>query len=108
VSPGAAIAAEFPGLYAGAIDISPPSGWVQIVRELSREIAEKWPDVRVHQVKVKFGGLRCYVSAAPAACHDAIWAAEARCERTCERCGSEPAKLCGGGWARTLCDGCEP
>ena len=104
--PGDALKAEFPALFADAFDVSPPPGWLALVRALSGEIAERWPDVVVHQVKEKFGGLRFYVGNAPQECHAAISVAEATSRRTCQRCGAESAEIRGGGWLRTLCGEC--
>ena len=40
--------------------ISTPTEWFPILVELDRSIAKLYPEYVVHQVKVKFGGLRYY------------------------------------------------
>ena len=61
--------------------------------------------VEIHQIKEKFGGLRFYVGPASDSLLNAIEDAESLSFTICEDCG-EPGKTRGGGWIRTLCDGC--
>lgn len=67
-------------------------GWFKIVKELSEKIdALNAPDLVVHQVKEKFGGLRFYFHTSDAAKYDEIEQlvsrAEAESIKTCENCG---------------------
>lgn len=87
------------------------AGWVDIIERLSNKLealifAEREQSrYRALQVKEKFGRLRFYMTTQTAEMLDAIAAAEAESERTCEHCG-EPGKLRSLGWVRTLCDRC--
>lgn len=104
---------RFPAMFSECFDFSPPAGWRGIVERLCEKLAER-PNLRVSQVKEKFGGLRVYLHAA----HDlpegepTDWAnefvrdAEKEASTTCEQCGATGAKLRGRGWVSTLCDGC--
>jgi hypothetical protein len=71
-------------------------GWYDIIRELDAELAALYPDYVVHQVKEKFGGLRYYIGTVPKdvfdAMYEAIGAAEAKADVTCDVCG-EPGKI---------------
>lgn len=57
------------------------------------------------QVKEKFGGLRFYADNADDFVRGLIAMAETMSYATCELCGNSGSKR-GGGWIRTLCDGC--
>jgi len=98
-------------------------GWFNIVDSLSNTISELMKNhpakkhltpeefgqkvqVRVAQVKEKFGCLRYYVDNPNPEVSAAIFMAERLSSRTCETCGS-PGKLMNGRWVRTLCEGCE-
>lgn len=62
--------------------------------------------VRVAQVKEKFGSLRFYVdNGSPEVCA-AITMAEMMSSRTCEYCGNSGMRR-GGGWVKVRCDACE-
>ena len=78
-------------------------GWHALIDRLYDAKPE---DVRVTDVKEKFGGLRFYVGAAPEEYDDLIIEAEEESYTICERCG-KPGELRPGGWIYTLCDDCE-
>lgn len=87
-------------------------GWRGILETLHGELLAVCPDYQVSQVKEKFGGLRVYLNAVVVddsaqfnAVHALVRLAEERSYRTCEWCG-EPGEERGGGWIKTLCDGC--
>lgn len=92
------------------IDNAPvvPLGWEAIVDTLRRDLAELDPELRVEQVKQKFGGLRVYVAAGDpsvaAAVRDRIAEAESASSRTCEVCGRPGRLRTDRPWAATLCD----
>ena len=92
------------------IDTEPvvPLGWEAIVDALRRDLAELDPELRVEQVKQKFGGLRVYVAAGDpavaAAVRERITEAESASERTCEQCGRPGRLRTDRPWATTLCD----
>ena len=79
-------------------------GWFDLIKELSEKLEPM--GVVAMQVKEKFGGLRFYVNHATDAAWDLIEEAEAKSETICEECGGQPAKPCGGGWVKTLCEPC--
>ena len=60
----------------------------------------------VLQVKEKFGTLRFYTNWTDSEIDKLIGEAEAKSAKTCEFCGKD-GKRRGGGWVRTLCDGCD-
>ncbi len=78
-------------------------GWRPMVLELI-ELCKKH-DVRIYQIKEKFGGLRFYSSVAPGGLEQLIWAAEHISFHICEDCGSS-GKQRSTSWIRTLCDEC--
>lgn len=89
-------------------------GWRVILSDLLAEIAavigdpDAHPDFKISQIKEKYGELRFYIRAVPAAQADAIDAAvlraEARSRLTCETCGA-PGELraTGSGCLYTAC-----
>jgi len=83
-------------------------GWFDIIRELDRQVAERYPDYVVDQVKEKFGGLRYYIGNVPNDVNDEIYGfiaeAEAKASKTCDVCGKE-GELGKTGWLlATRCD----
>ena len=75
-------------------------------KHLTREEFEETVQVRVAQVKEKFGTLRFYVDNSNKEVSAAIQLAESMSSRTCESCGS-PGRPRRGGWVKTRCDSCE-
>jgi hypothetical protein len=78
-------------------------GWAELIERCFNACYEH--NVRVAQVKEKFGGLRFYVDAAPMEVYDVIDECERLSYEICEKCG-KPGKPRGGGWVLTLCDEC--
>lgn len=84
-------------------------GWVPIVDELQAAILEIDPDVKVEQVKEKFGGLRYYYftdSDREPEIEELVRAAEVKAAKTCEVCGADAPDgpdTWGQGWLNTLC-----
>jgi len=81
-------------------------GWFSILYNLSEklEAMDGVSDVRVVQIKEKFGGLRFYLSSETAEMSDAIDKAETASYYSCELCGG-PGKLRHDlGWVTTLCE----
>lgn len=78
-------------------------GWHKIIERLYKLCDAG--DIRVLQVKEKFGGLRFYVGEAPNFVHDAIEEAEKESERTCYICGS-PGTITSSamGWLECTCN----
>lgn len=88
-------------------------GWISLVRELTKQIAELTPHVYYGQVKTKFAGLRAYLSADPEAtpeqmekCHEFVTLAEGKAAKTCEICGEPGTTLLHGGWYVVECRTC--
>ena len=75
-------------------------------KHLTKEEFEETVQVRVSQVKEKFGTLRFYIDNGSVEVYAAIAMAEAMSARTCERCGN-PGQPRRGGWVKTLCDACD-
>ena len=88
-------------------------GWWPIIKSLSANIQhyldwknkteEVVPQVRVRQVKEKFGGLRFYYDGGDEHVSGMVRMAEAWADASCEQCGAPGARR-HGGWMRTLCD----
>lgn len=75
-------------------------------KHLTPEEFEDTVQVRVAQVKEKFGSLRFYVDNDNKEIRGAITMAELMSGRTCESCGA-PGTRRGGGWVKVRCDACE-
>lgn len=82
-------------------------GWVPIVDELHAAVLAIDPDVRVDQVKEKFGGLRYYYTSDSERGNEIealVDAAERKAAETCEVCGDPgTTDTFGSGWLNTLC-----
>ena len=99
---------EFTDMYSQNFDFSIGVGWLPLVYNLSKAINEIEPEVRVLQVKEKFGGLRFYIDGyKDDKVYQLIKKAESESYITCEDCGSkENVSLGGKWWVKTLCDKC--
>lgn len=75
-------------------------------KHLRRAEFDETIQVRVAQVKEKFGSLRFYVDNGSKEVYAAISMAEMMSSRTCETCGS-PGTRRSGGWVKVRCDSCE-
>lgn len=105
---------NYPKIFAepyGGFCIGP--GWWPLVEALCNGIqhyldwanreGEVVPQVVVHQIKEKFGGLRFYYEGGDDRIRGMVQMAEIVAEQTCEECGA-PGKERGGSWVKTLCD----
>lgn len=97
------ILADYPKLYEECYDFSPSVGWLSLIREMSERLKDT--NVKVVQVKSKFGGLRYYVNGTTSENYLIITKAETASYHICEDCG-EPGTTRPGGWVMTLCDSC--
>ena len=79
-------------------------GWDKIIEPLVDRAAEE--NVKVHQIKEKFGGLRFYTAPCSPELNKMIDEAEEESFKTCESCGA-PGEPRSGSWIKTLCDDCE-
>jgi len=107
---------EYPDLFDGKdIGLWVDEGWQPIVFALCRQI-DAWVkfvnhkpqkrqpiDVKIGQIKEKFGGLRFYYDGGDEYISGMVAMAEVWASRTCEVCG-DPGKSRSGGWIKTLCD----
>ena len=87
-------------------------GWWPILEALCGNIQShlNWkfrkdpvPQVVVHQIKEKFGGLRFYYEGGDETIRGMVTMAESWAAHSCEECGA-PGKSRDGGWVKTLCD----
>lgn len=87
-------------------------GWFDILDELCKKITARceemgYTDVRVSQVKEKWGTLRFYMNHADDEIYKYIDEAEAKSENTCEKCGAPgTCALTTNGWYGVRCDKC--
>lgn len=82
-------------------------GWRPLLQELFEKMdklqKEQNLDIRVVQVKEKFGGLRVYINGANDDVYALINEAEAKASKTCETCG-KPGKRQTDGWRYVACE----
>lgn len=114
----APVMARFGEGWPKSVDID--DGWVQIIVDLDRELAEIDSNYTIGQIKEKFGGLRFYLDSLDPGVAAAkitlagqyIDAAEAESWKTCERCSSTRDVTTGTkngarfGWIVTWCLSC--
>lgn len=88
-------------------------GWYDIIDSLCETITEQDIDLKVVQVKEKFGGLRFYYGEVEVEderkgdlLHGAVRMACNMSFRVCESCGSPGEHRDDGGWYKTRCDDC--
>lgn len=111
--------AIYPPIFTGLNELEPfalfgfqcDDGWFEILKECIEEIkdiceSEDEEEVKVTQVKEKFGTLRVYVDGIHNKIYDAIHRAEQKSHDMCESCGQK-GKIRNGGWVRVLCDACQ-
>lgn len=95
---------EFADVLKDCFDFSILDGWAEIVYDLLREIRDHYPDVKVLQVKEKFGGLRFYTDKSVEYLDDLISKAEAKSYETCAFTGEEGSNRQINGWWLTCSD----
>jgi hypothetical protein len=78
------------------------SGWSGLVNE-AYDYIETRQNIKVVQVKEKYGGLRIYTDAYDAEADTLLINLETRSFTICEVCGRD-GKLRGGSWYLTLCE----
>jgi hypothetical protein len=79
-------------------------GWDKLINPIIE--AAKENEVRVVQVKEKFGGLRIYLDNAPYWLYDMTDLVERLSYHICERCGEEGKLRTNRVWLKTLCEEC--
>ena len=116
----AQLEAKYPEMFSepyGGVAVG--EGWWPIIEALCAQIdshtkwnneqfakyrrGEKCPQVKVAQIKEKFGGLRFYYDGGDQTVRGMVRMAESWAARTCEECG-KPGTSRSGGWVRTLCE----
>lgn len=103
----------FPKMYDESYDTWVDEGWHPILLNLSKQIQNHidWmnrtevvvPQVKVSQIKEKFGGLRFYYDGGDDKIDGMVRMAEMWAQCTCEMCG-KPATKTTTGWIKTVCD----
>lgn len=85
-------------------------GWYPLLLELCSKINELQPDIKIQQVKEKFGELRFYVESALPEVGDLIDRAEDESTQICEECGSREnvttSRIYKWAWIKTSCQKC--
>lgn len=77
-------------------------GWAKLVNEAFDQLAHIKGNIKIIQVKEKWGGLRIYTDYSNHLYDKKVRELEERSFHICEVCGN-PGNLRGGGWYRTLC-----
>jgi len=85
------------------MDFERSKGWKKLAEPILQ--AAKDLDVKVVQVKEKFGGLRIHLNGGPQWLQDMAYRMEELSYHTCEYCGKE-GKPRNGNWIKTLCEEC--
>lgn len=106
---------KYPEMFESCIQASVPSGWVPLVDKLCDDIYNNDPNVKVLQVKEKFGGLRFYYQGSlyeeGEVVDKLVVAAEKMSYKTCQKCGivdNHKVETVGEGWwIKTLCEDCK-
>ena len=81
-----------------------PKGWGKIIDKILDVLPE---DVRIAQIKEKYGSLRLYSYGASEEIDDLIIEAERESSVTCELCGDPAVTDWDRGWVTTLCEKCK-
>lgn len=108
---------KYPKLFENSYGGSLGDGWNTLIDALCSHLQfntdkNNYPQVRVTQLKEKFGGMRFYVeidggtSEQCAAIHSVIHFAESYSYRVCETCGTTKNVGLTTGWLLTICKKC--
>lgn len=85
-------------------------GWKEALKPIFAYIEEynknNEEKIEIHQIKEKFGGLRCYCNFVTNELNEIIRNAEYECSNTCELCGSKENVGTTLGWITTCCEDC--
>lgn len=96
---------EFQDILTDCYDFSIMDGWAEIVYDLLREVRDHYPDVKVLQIKEKFGGLRFYVDDYnDEKLNTIIHHTENKSNSICEFTGKQGELKSVNGWLKTACD----
>jgi hypothetical protein len=88
--------------------LASPSGWDDLVSELFLKLVDMYPDLKIYQIKEKFGGLRFYCNVPFGSDgSDLIFLYEEQSFNVCQSCGStQNVTTNESGWITTLCSEC--
>lgn len=81
-------------------------GWYWLIDNLLEFIKASKQEVKVDQIKEKFGGLRFYYSGGDLRIDGAVSLAEIMSYNICENCGSTDDVSQTTGWIKSLCKKC--
>jgi hypothetical protein len=105
--------AKYPEMFEQCFEVWCPQGWIPMVEELCDKIYEIDKQVKIQQIKEKFGGLRFYYQGSlydeGAEVDALVTEAENNSYKTCQECGiMDNGKVVTGGrgWIVTLCESC--
>ena len=106
---------KYPSLMSSCYDCSPPVGWFKLVEHsIDRLAALELDDLKIFQVKEKFGELRIYCNNMNRqSVEKIITDATTYSLHTCQECSRfdldiVERKVLGGHWLSTLCNDCRP
>lgn len=88
--------------------IATEDGWYDLLDDLLSDLKKIDPNLKVTQIKEKFGLLRVYCRGTTKEAFDRIQEAEDQSAKICERCGSTEnvEHKAPNNWWRTLCEDC--
>jgi len=93
--------------------LSIPAGWIPIVRKLCERIEETGGDLRVQQIKEKFGSIRFYYTVpiedenvGREDIGELVKTARSQAKGTCQRCGEPGEDRTVNHWITVLCNDC--
>ena len=98
---------KYPEFFQGYAEISTEEGWDGLLDRLFTTIRAEKAELKVLQIKQKFGQLRFYYQAESVnnKVHDSIALAERDSEHICEICGEQGQQLTNkNGWIKVLCE----
>jgi hypothetical protein len=84
-------------------------GWYPLITELIEKLnplCEDFDDIKVVQIKEKWGGLCFYINYGTKEIYDMIDIYESMSYKICDTCGKEGKFRGDLSWKRTLCDDC--
>jgi hypothetical protein len=104
---------DYPLMYGKSYDLYVDEGWHPIILALTQQIQARidWSvklghpinQVKVSQIKEKFGGLRFYYDGGDDCIDGMVNMAELWASQTCEMCGDRATKHTTG-WIKNVCD----
>jgi len=102
---------EYPKLFENVYcGYSCGAGWYPLLHTLCKLLQSyaenKSLNIRIAQIKEKFGGLRFYYDGADDYAEGLVRMAEAMSWHICEDCGTTESVETKGGWIKTLCESC--